>query len=104
MRRLLISTLAVAGLGLGTAAAMAQSAPPVPNGSGSQVTNPNAVGSTANDYLMRQDNTETTGSILVAPNSPMPATGWTPPVPNGSGSQVTDPEGHNNSVTEQMQR
>lgn len=76
MRRILLTTAAGVFV-LGAAGAMAQSAPPAPNASGSQVTNPN----TYRDTVAPQ---------AVIPGQPL-VTGTCPPVPNASGSQVTNP-------------
>ena len=46
MRRILLTTATLGALTLGAAGAMAQTAAPVPNASGSQVTNPNTYGAT----------------------------------------------------------
>ncbi|MBM6592686.1 hypothetical protein [Microvirga pudoricolor] len=93
MRRILIGTIA-AGFALTSFGAMAQTAAPVPNASGSQVTNPNSKGSTANEYLGKQDTTP--GAAAVAPAAPL-TTGTVAPVPNASGSQVTNPAGTSSS-------
>jgi hypothetical protein len=77
MRRILLT--AALGLALGATGAMAQTAAPVPNASGSQTTNPNSYGDTK------------------APGAAMPmqgqagATAPCAPVPNASGSQRTNP-------------
>jgi len=102
MRRLLMSTLAIASLTLGAAGALAQSyPPPVPNASGSQVTAPSTYRATAYQnrdrerramqqrilpkrqaMKNRRANVATTGSVRRQ----------AVPVPNASGSQVTSPE------------
>jgi hypothetical protein len=89
MRRILLSTIA-AGFTLGSFGAMAQTAAPVPNASGSQVTNPATKGSTANDYLNKQGTAGASGTMV--PNAPV-TTGTVAPVPNASGSQTTNPAG-----------
>jgi hypothetical protein len=78
MRRILL-TAAIGALAFSTAGAMAQTVPPVPNASGSQVTNPGTYGNTASP-----------GQPMAAPGQPA-VTGTCPPVPNASGSQVTNP-------------
>jgi hypothetical protein len=75
MRRILLSSIA-AGFALSSFGAMAQTAAPVPNASGSQATNPAGTGSTPSVMPM-------TGG----------AAGTVAPVPNASGSQVTNPAG-----------
>lgn len=95
MRRILVSTLAIASLALGAAGAMAQSQsfpPPVPNASGSQVTAPQTYRATAYqnrprhvvNTKMKRQNVTTTGSVRRSDRAV--------PVPNASGSQVTNPE------------
>ncbi len=105
MRRILIGTIALASLALGTSGVLAQaqsSPPPVPNASGSQVTNPETYRATANQNRAHRTMKMThkaqpkhhmasrkhhmvtsTGSI---------GTRRAVPVPNASGSQVTSPE------------
>jgi hypothetical protein len=105
MHRILLSAAAAAFV-LGSAGAMAQtSAPPVPNASGSQTTNPSAVGSTANDHLNRQDSTVgTTGSVTPGVVPMVPGSSTVPPVPNASGSQTTNPAGTGSTATQQLNR
>jgi hypothetical protein len=79
MRRILL-TAAFGALVFSTAGAMAQSAPPVPNASGSQTTNPNSYGSTANP-----------GMPSTMPGQAMNSGAPCAPVPNASGSQATAP-------------
>lgn len=77
MRRILLTAGALV---LGTAAAMAQTPPPVPNASGSQVTNPGSYGNTASPGMpMAAPGQAVTGNVPCAP------------VPNASGSQTTNP-------------
>ena len=77
MRHILLT--AAFGLALGATGAMAQTAAPVPNASGSQITNPQSYGDTK------------------APGTAMPMQGQAgaaapcAPVPNASGSQRTNP-------------
>lgn len=77
MRRVLLTAVGV--LAFGTVGAMAQTVPPVPNASGSQVTNPATYGNTASP-----------GNPAAGPGQPV-VTGTCPPVPGASGSQVTNP-------------
>ncbi|WP_230531969.1 hypothetical protein [Microvirga roseola] len=110
MKRIFLTT-AIGALALGATGAMAQQAygpavvnpgpgqqavtgtcAPVPNASGSQVTNPCTYGNTASPG---QPSPATTGSIYnpLPPNMVSP-----PPVPNASGSQVTNPSTYRNSL------
>ncbi len=84
MRHILLT--AALGLALGATGAIAQTATPVPNASGSQRTNPCDYGSTANALGAQQG----TGA---APT----ATGSVAPVPNASGSQTTNPNSYGNT-------
>ena len=77
MRRILF---AFGALAFSTAGAMAQSAPPVPNASGSQVTNPNTYG-----------NTGSPGMPSAMPGQAMNSGAPCAPVPNASGSQANNP-------------
>lgn len=100
MRYLLVSTIAAAAFAL-SAGAMAQT--PVPNASGSQTTNPQTYGATANQPQMGQQkmthpqakkhhvtrkprHVTSTGSVHRSSGQRML------PVPNASGSQVTAPD------------
>ncbi|MCB5174819.1 MULTISPECIES: hypothetical protein [Microvirga] len=80
MRRILMTTAAIGALAFSAAGAMAQTPPPVPNASGSQVTNPATYGNTASP-----------GTIQTAPPGQPAMTGTCAPVPNASGSQTTNP-------------
>lgn len=67
---------------------------PVPNASGSQVTNPCTYGNTAKPGMYPPANDPTaTGSIVLPPNEISP-----PPVPNASGSQVTNPSTYRSTL------
>ena len=77
MQRILLT--AIGALALGATGAMAQTAAPVPNASGSQVTNPNSYG-----------NTSTPGTAMPMQGQ-AGVTGTCDPVPNASGSQRTNP-------------
>lgn len=76
MRRILVATAGLFAFGI--AGAMAQSAPPVPNASGSQTTNPSTYGNTASP-----------GNPMNGPGQPI-TSGNCAPVPNASGSQATN--------------
>ncbi|MBZ6076056.1 hypothetical protein [Microvirga puerhi] len=101
MRSLLITTIAAAAFALG-GSAMAQT--PVPNASGSQTTNPQTYGATANQpqagqQMHPQKRKATPQHHAARRHHPVTTTGsvrhgWTPrtPVPNASGSQVTNPD------------
>lgn len=92
MRHLFLSTAAAATLCLGSVAASAQTVPPVPNASGSQVTNPAGTqgpGATNMEWQMRQ----------VAPPA---TTGSVAPVPNASGSQTTNPAATGSTASDQL--
>ena len=77
MRHILLT--AALGLALGATGAIAQTAAPVPNASGSQTTNPGSYGATV---PQNQGQTGAMGSG---------ATGNCAPSPNASGSQTTNP-------------
>lgn len=105
MRRILISTLALASMAFGASGAMAQSQgfpTPVPNASGSQVTAPSTYRATAYQnrprgtmpmmhqapskrHMAKSRHHEVTSTGSIKPRR-------TVPVPNASGSQVTSPE------------
>ena len=116
MRHILLT--AALGLALGATGALAQTATPVPNASGSQTTNPGSYGDTkAQGAMPMQGQAGTTGNCAPVPNasgsqrtnpcdygSTVPqnqgqpgvtggpaATGSVAPVPNASGSQTTNP-------------
>lgn len=115
MRRILCTAAGVLALGIGSA--MAQSAPPIPNASGSQTTNPESYGNTVNPAAGGPGQPITSGTCVPVPNAsgsqatnpctygstandpnvkmnpggPV-TTGSVPPVPNASGSQTTNPE------------
>lgn len=122
MRRILL-TAAIGVFALSTGA-MAQTTAPVPNASGSQTTNPQSYGSTANQGAMmpgqpgvtgtcapvpnasgsQQTNPCSYGSTANAPGMQQPGSGpvttgtITPaPVPNASGSQTTNPATYGNT-------
>jgi hypothetical protein len=94
MRRILFTAIATAALAYGAAGAMAQT--PVPNASGSQVTNSATYRATAyqnrsmrkRQVVKRRPLVQTTGSARAVRSSAARAT----PVQNASGSQVTNPE------------
>jgi hypothetical protein len=117
MRHILLT--AALGLALGATGAIAQTAAPVPNASGSQTTNPNTYGDTKSPgaTMPMQGQAGTTGNCAPVPNasgsqrtnpcdygstanapgaqqgtvSGPAATGSVAPVPNASGSQTTNP-------------
>lgn len=112
MRRILLTTVGL--LAFGTAGAMAQTVPPVPNASGSQATNPGSYGSTVNPAGpaagpgmtgncapvpgasgSQATNPCSYGATANAPGYNAPSAtgsvGTVPPVPNASGSQTTNP-------------
>ena len=97
MRRILFTT--ITALTLCTAGAMAQTPAPVPNASGSQVTNPNTYGATANQpkaakrKVTKKRPMAATGSVRAGSSSSMGAG----PVPNASGSQTTNPNTYGNT-------
>jgi len=122
MRHILLT--AALGLALGATGAMAQTAAPVPNASGSQTTNPNSYGDTKNQGAMpMQGQAGTTGNCAPVPNASgsqrtnpcdygstanapgarqgtgagPAATGSVNPVPNASGSQTTNPNTYGNT-------
>jgi len=82
MRRILLTTATLGALAFGAAGAMAQTAAPVPNASGSQTTSPNSYGATVPQNQGQMGATGTTGAGT---------TGNCAPVPNASGSQTTSP-------------
>jgi hypothetical protein len=94
MRGLLLGT--IAALTLGAAGAVAQT--PVPNASGSQVTAPSTYRATASQNRARQPMMKRQASVKkqnVAKRRYVTTTGSVRralPVPNASGSQVTNPE------------
>lgn len=83
MQRILLTTAALA---FGAATAMAQA--PVPNASGSQVTNPGTYGSTV---------PQNQGMAQPMPGQPG-VTGTCAPIPNASGSQATNPCAYGSTV------
>jgi hypothetical protein len=95
MRSLIITTFAASLLG--ATAAMAQTVPPAPNASGSQVTSPASKGVTANEALGR---TDTGSNRVMVPG----AAGTVAPTPNASGSQATNPGGSGQTANEALGR
>ncbi|HLM39302.1 MAG TPA: hypothetical protein VK434_06860 [Microvirga sp.] len=122
MRHILLT--AALGLALGATGALAQTATPVPNASGSQTTNPGSYGDTkAQGAMPMQGQAGTTGNCTPVPNASgsqrtnpcdygstanapgaqqgtgaaPTATGSVAPVPNASGSQTTNPAGTGNT-------
>ena len=97
MRRILF--VSITAFTLCTAGAMAQTASPVPNASGSQVTNPNTYGATANQptaakrKVTKKRPMAAASSVRARNSSSMGAS----PVPNASGSQTTNPNSYGNT-------
>jgi len=102
MRHLLLGAAAATALAVGSVGAMAQTVAPVPNASGSQTTDPATKGSTANEYLGRQDTGSGSSGIVMVPGSAAQLS--TPPVPNASGSQTTNPAAIGSTANEWLNR